>query len=63
MSDNWVDDAKQEVTALQAAKAADPKVFFGNRVRGMGEGLARVKALRKPAADIAAALADLDRVL
>ena len=60
---SWVDAAKREIDALQEAAKADPKTFFGNRVRGMGDGLTRVKALLYAAKDIEQALSQLNRVL
>lgn len=62
-STNWVEDANREVVELQAAAKDSPKDFFGNRQRGMGAGLARVKALRTTANNIKQALDALDRVL
>ena len=59
---SWVDVANKEIAGLQEA-AKDPKKFFGNRVVGMGEGLARVKALHYAAKNIEQALSALNRVL
>lgn len=59
----WVDQAQSEMVELEAAAKADPKVFHGNHVRGMGEGLARVKALRGAVKNLELALGRLDRVL
>lgn len=64
MSDsNWIEQATAEVVTLQAAAKENPKEFFGNRVRGMGEGLQRVKALLPAAKKLQQSLSDLDRVL
>jgi hypothetical protein len=60
---SWVEQANNEIAELQAAAVADPKAFFGNRVRGMGEGLTRVKALLYASKNIDAALVQLNRVL
>lgn len=59
----WVEQAGAEITALQAAAKAGPKVFFGNRVRGMGAGLARVHALLPAVKNLEQALGQLNRVL
>ena len=60
---SWVEMANKEIRELQAAAKDDPKGFFGNRVRGMGDGLSRVKALLGSAKSIERALSDLNRVL
>lgn len=60
---NWVDAARKEITELEVSAAADPKVFFGNRPRGMGKGLERVKTLAPVLKELAQALNKLDRVL
>jgi hypothetical protein len=60
---NWVEEATAEVEALKTAAKADPKTFFGNRVRGMGDGLSRVRALLFASKDIEQALSQLNRVL
>ena len=60
---NWVDEANKEIRELQAAAKADPKRFFGNRVRGMGDGLTRVRALLFASKNIEQALGQLQRVL
>ena len=60
---SWVELAGKEITELQAAAKADPKAFFGNRQRGMGDGLARVKALLPAVKNFEQALSALNRVL
>jgi hypothetical protein len=60
---SWVEQAAKEVVELEAAAKADPKTFHGNRVRGMGAGLARVKALLPAVKKLEQALAQLDRLL
>lgn len=58
---DWVAAANAEIAELQAAAAADPKAFFGNRVRGMGDGLTRVRALLYASKNIEQALGQLNR--
>jgi hypothetical protein len=60
---SWVEQAAKEVVALEVAAAASPKVFFGNRVLGMGGGLLRVKTLLPAVKKLEQALAHLDRGL
>lgn len=60
---NWVEQANKEIAELQEAAKADPKTFFGNRVRGMGDGLTRVRALLYASKNIEQALGQLNRVL
>lgn len=59
---SWIEQAGKEITALQEA-AKDPKTFYGNRVRGMGAGLARVKALLPAVKNLEQALSAINRVL
>lgn len=60
---SWVQIANEEIAELQESAKADPKTFFGNRVRGMGAGLSRVKALLYASKNIEQALSQLNRVL
>ena len=57
----WVEQANNEIAELQQAAKADPKAFFGNRVRGMGDGLTRVRALLYASKNIEQALGQLNR--
>jgi hypothetical protein len=59
----WLEQGAKEVVALEAAAQASPKAFFGNRVLGMGEGLARVKALLPAVKSLERALDRLNRGL
>jgi hypothetical protein len=58
---SWVEQANKEIAELQEAAKADPKAFYGNRQRGMGEGLARVTALLRATKGMTQALNGLDR--
>jgi hypothetical protein len=58
---SWLEQANKEIAGLQEAAKADPKLFYGNRQRGMGEGLARVTALLRASKSITQALNGLDR--
>jgi hypothetical protein len=60
---SWVELANREIAELQAAAAVDPKTFYGNRQRGMGEGLARVGALLRTVKGLEQALNGIDRGL
>jgi hypothetical protein len=60
---SWVEQAAKEIDELEAAAKAGPKVFFGNRVLGMGAGLARVHALLPAVKKFEQALGQLNRVL
>lgn len=60
---SWVEQAAKEITELQEAAKADPKAFFGNRSRGAGDGLTRVKALLPVVKNIEQGLSALNRIL
>lgn len=60
---DWTERASAEIAKLQAAAADHPKEFYGNRARGMGTGLSRVKALHSAVKNLEQALGQLNRVL
>jgi hypothetical protein len=55
--------AINEAAGLEAAAKESPKTFHGNRVLGMGAGLARVKVLRQSVKSLLQTIEALDRVL
>jgi hypothetical protein len=59
----WIEMANHEIAELQEAAKANPKEFFGNHVRGQGDGLTRVKALLPTVKKLEQALSELNRVL
>lgn len=60
---NWVSEATNEINKLQAAAKDNPKLFWGNKSLGVGEGLQRVRELLPAVKNLNQALSDLNRAI